>query len=32
MREIPGLNAIGDIAFFGGKLCSRATVNTIPLI
>jgi hypothetical protein len=27
MREIPGLNAIGDIAFFGGKTCSRATVT-----
>ena len=25
MREVPGLNPIGDIAFFGGKTCSTVT-------
>ena len=25
MREIPGSNSIGDIAFFSGKICSTVT-------
>jgi hypothetical protein len=32
MREVPGSNAIGDIAFFGGKACSTATIVTVPSV
>ena len=27
MREIPGLNPIGDIAFLGGKTCSTVSIE-----
>ena len=31
MREVPGSNPIGDVAFFAGKTCSTVTLVTSPI-